>query len=83
MDRVRVERDRSIQENNELSRLNSESNFESKQLRAELREAKSRETHLLSDYSELEEENITLQKQIAHLKSSQVNISKNNYKMYI
>ncbi|KAF0769492.1 protein bicaudal D, partial [Aphis craccivora] len=72
LERVRIERDRAIQENNDLSRLSNESNHESKQLRAELREVKSRETHLLSDYSELEEENITLQKQIAHLKSSQV-----------
>jgi len=75
LERVRIERDRAIQENNDLSRLSNESNHESKQLRAELREVKSRETHLLSDYSELEEENITLQKQIAHLKSSQVNIN--------
>ncbi|XP_025425834.1 protein bicaudal D [Sipha flava] len=72
LERVRVERDRAIQENNEVSRLGNESNHECKQLRSELREVKSRETHLLSDYSELEEENITLQKQIAHLKSSQV-----------
>ncbi|VVC24161.1 Hypothetical protein CINCED_3A006057 [Cinara cedri] len=72
LERVRVERDRAIQENNDLLRSGNESNHECKQLRAELREVKSRETHLLSDYSELEEENITLQKQIAHLKSSQV-----------
>lgn len=71
-----MERDQAIQENNDLSRLSNESNHDSKQLRADLREVKSRETRLLSDYSELEEENITLQKQIAHLKSSQVNINK-------
>lgn len=58
--------------------MGNESNHECKQLRSELREVKSRETHLLSDYSELEEENITLQKQIAHLKSSQVSYNKSN-----
>ena len=33
---------------------------------------KFRETRMLQDYSELEEENITLQKQVSSLKSSQV-----------
>lgn len=80
LERVRVERDRAIQENNDIMRTSNESNHECKQLRAELREVKSRETHLLSDYSELEEENITLQKQIAHLKSSQVSINLDNLK---
>lgn len=33
---------------------------------------KFRETRMLQDYSELEEENITLQKQVSNLKCSQV-----------
>jgi len=66
-----MERDQAIQENNELSRLS----HDSKQLRADLREVKSRETRLILDYSKLEEENISLQKQIAHLKSFRVNIN--------
>lgn len=46
--------------------------MECKKLRTELREIKFRETRLITDYSELEEENIALQKQVSALKSSQV-----------
>jgi protein bicaudal D len=45
---------------------------EFKELRAELREVKRRETRLLQDYADLEEENITLQKQVSNLRSAQV-----------
>lgn len=41
-------------------------------LREDVRELKNREQRLLNDYSELEEENIYLQKQIANLRSAQV-----------
>lgn len=41
-------------------------------LQAELKDHKFRETRMLADYSELEEENISLQKQVSSLKSSQV-----------
>ncbi|XP_062842245.1 protein bicaudal D homolog 2-like [Trichomycterus rosablanca] len=41
-------------------------------LRDEIREYKVRESRLLQDYSELEEENITLQKQVSLLKQNQV-----------
>lgn len=72
LERVQEERDRMIQENNELSKEKGEADIERKNLRAELKEIKFRETRLLTDYSELEEENITLQKQVSVLKSSQV-----------
>lgn len=42
------------------------------QLRDDMREYKVREARLLQDYSELEEENISLQKQVSVLKQSQV-----------
>lgn len=42
------------------------------QLRDDIREYKVRETRLLQDYSELEEENISLQKQVSVLKQNQV-----------
>ncbi|XP_062327419.1 protein bicaudal D homolog 2-like isoform X2 [Osmerus eperlanus] len=42
------------------------------QLRADIREYKVREARLLQDYSELEEENISLQKQVSLLRQSQV-----------
>lgn len=41
-------------------------------LKAELKDHKFRETRMLLDYSELEEENISLQKHVSNLKSSQV-----------
>lgn len=43
-------------------------------VQAELKDLKFRETRMLADYSELEEENITLQKQVSNLRCSQVNI---------
>ncbi|KAM8862529.1 protein bicaudal D homolog 2 isoform 2-T2 [Spinachia spinachia] len=42
------------------------------QLRDDIKEYKFREARLLQDYSELEEENISLQKQVSALKQSQV-----------
>lgn len=42
------------------------------QLRDDIKEYKFREARLLQDYTELEEENITLQKQVSGLKQSQV-----------
>lgn len=41
-------------------------------MREEIREYKFRETRLLQDYTELEEENITLQKLVSTLKQNQV-----------
>lgn len=41
-------------------------------LRDDIKEYKFRETRLLQDYSELEEENISLQKQVSVLKQNQV-----------
>lgn len=41
-------------------------------MRDEIKEYKFRETRLLQDYTELEEENITLQKLVSTLKQSQV-----------
>lgn len=61
-----------IQDNNELMKEKSEAEVERKHLRSELKDFKFRETRLLTDYSDLEEENITLQKQVSVLRSSQV-----------
>lgn len=44
-------------------------------LRDDVREYKIRESRLLQDYTELEEENITLQKQVSLLKQGQVSAS--------
>ncbi|KAF1757267.1 hypothetical protein GCK72_013722 [Caenorhabditis remanei] len=45
---------------------------ERRKLRAELKETKEREQRLMAEYSELEEENIGLQKTVANLRGSQV-----------
>lgn len=42
-------------------------------MREEIKEYKFREARLLQDYTELEEENITLQKLVSTLKQNQVN----------
>lgn len=44
-------------------------------MREEIREYKFRESRLLQDYTELEEENISLQKLVSTLKQNQVQIS--------
>lgn len=72
LNRVIEERNRMIRDNNELVKAKEETEHEMKLLRTELRDVKFRESRLFSDYSELEEENISLQKHISVLKSSQV-----------
>lgn len=72
LERVIAERDRMLQENADMGKDKEDRSMECKKLRTELREIKFRETRLITDYSELEEENIALQKQVSVLKSSQV-----------
>lgn len=72
LERVVGERDRLAHQQMEFDKDSEERDSERKSMRAELKEIKFRETRLITDYSELEEENITLQKQVAVLKSSQV-----------
>ncbi|GLH13770.1 Uncharacterized protein GBIM_18271 [Gryllus bimaculatus] len=72
LERVINERDRVMQENYDLDKFKEEGELERKKMRGELKELKFRETRLITDYSELEEENISLQKQVSVLRSSQV-----------
>lgn len=72
LDRVTTERDRMLQENSDIGRDKSDTEAERMRLKAEVKELKFRETRMLNDYSELEEENISLQKQVSSLRSSQV-----------
>lgn len=72
MERVTGERERALQEGAEATREAATAETERRNARADVREMRTRETRLLADYSELEEENISLQKQVAALKSSQV-----------
>ncbi|XP_034947533.1 protein bicaudal D isoform X2 [Chelonus insularis] len=72
LERVQVERDHALQEREDVSKNHHQAESERKSLRTELRECRFRETRLLQDYSELEDENISLQKQVSTLRSSQV-----------
>ena len=54
------------QQSNDMSEL------QRSRMREEIREYKFREARLLQDYTELEEENITLQKLVSTLKQNQV-----------
>ncbi|XP_018372951.1 PREDICTED: protein bicaudal D isoform X1 [Trachymyrmex cornetzi] len=72
LERVEAERDHALQEREEVGKDHQQAETERKSLRTELRECRFRETRLLQDYSELEDENISLQKQVSGLRSSQV-----------
>uniref|UniRef100_A0A096ME17 BICD cargo adaptor 2 n=1 Tax=Poecilia formosa TaxID=48698 RepID=A0A096ME17_POEFO len=61
------------QEMKEINKTNGEMvELQRNQLRDDIKEYKFREGRLLQDYTELEEENISLQKQVSALKQSQV-----------
>jgi len=47
---------------------------QNRQVRKDFKEMKIREARTMSDYSELEEENVLLQKQLAGLKQTQVSL---------
>lgn len=72
LERVTVERDKMVMENSDIGKDKEDRSMECKKLRTELREFKFRESRVMNDYSELEDENIALQKQVSSLKSSQV-----------
>lgn len=68
LDRVQSEKERFSVDVSELLKSKELSDHEKKQLKAELKDLKFRETRLFQDYAELEDENIGLQKQISSLK---------------
>ncbi|XP_040583386.1 protein bicaudal D [Lepeophtheirus salmonis] len=70
--RLQTEKERIEQEYAEVIKLKEIVEKEFKEVKAELKDYKYRENRHLIDYSELEEENIALQKQIIGLRSSQV-----------
>ncbi|KAI5636114.1 microtubule-associated protein bicaudal-D domain-containing protein [Phthorimaea operculella] len=72
LERVISERDRLLAESSELGQDKATRESERAALRAELREARQREQRLLVDIGDLEDENISLQKQVSALRSSQV-----------
>ncbi|XP_076656573.1 microtubule-associated protein Bicaudal D isoform X1 [Halictus rubicundus] len=72
LERVQSERDHAFQEREEVGKDHQQAETDRKSLRTMLRECRFREARLLQDYSELEDENISLQKQVSGLRSSQV-----------
>uniref|UniRef100_A0A6A7FXM7 Protein bicaudal D-like n=3 Tax=Hirondellea gigas TaxID=1518452 RepID=A0A6A7FXM7_9CRUS len=72
LERVQSEKERYATEFAEIMKSKEGGDHERKQLKSELKDIKFRETRLFQDYAELEDENISLQKQISSLKSSQV-----------
>lgn len=69
---MQSERDHALQEKEDVGKDHHFAESERRNLRLELKECKFRETRLLQDYTELEDENISLQKQVSTLKSSQI-----------
>lgn len=74
LERVVSERDRLLTESCELGADKTTREAERAALRAELREARQREQRQLLDIADLEDENISLQKQVSALRSSQVRV---------
>jgi len=65
--------------NQDISQKIEQLENERKQMKKELKELKFRESRNLSDYSELEEENISLQKAVLQLKQNQVDFEAMKY----
>ncbi|VDN01067.1 unnamed protein product [Thelazia callipaeda] len=72
VERYRADLDRLQTLHLNASETASDLDTQKRQLREDIKELKNREQRLLSDYSELEEENIMLQKQVSNLRSAQV-----------
>lgn len=72
LERVQAERERALQERDDVGKDHQQAETERRSLRSELKECRFREARMLQDYSELEDENISLQKQVSSLRSSQV-----------
>nr|CRZ25788.1 Bm2729 [Brugia malayi] len=72
LDRYRTDLDRLQTLHLNASEAASDLDIQKRQLKEDLKELKNREQRLLNDYSELEEENISLQKQLSNLRSAQI-----------
>jgi protein bicaudal D len=70
--RLRTEKDRLEQEYNDLTKTKDVTTVEVRGMRSELKDFKMREARLMSDFTELEEENINLQKQVSVLRTAQI-----------
>ena len=70
--RLRIEKERLEQEYNDLAKTKDVTTVEVKAMKSDLKDYKLRESRLLSDFTELEEENINLQKQVSALRTAQI-----------
>ena len=68
LERLQSEKERYATDLSEIMKIKELSDHEKKTLKNELKDLKFRETRLFQDYAELEDENISLQKQISSLK---------------
>jgi len=72
VERLKNEKIRAESEVSEVAKKCDLQEQELKTIKAEVKEYRFRETRLLTDYSELEEENVALQKQVSSLRSTTV-----------
>jgi len=72
LERLRNEKFSAMSELNKLQKASDVLEQELKTVKGEMKEYRFRETRLLTDYSELEEENVALQKQVSSLRSTTV-----------
>lgn len=76
-----TERDRYLNERDELTKKVESFEQERKNLKLELKDLKSRETKLFNENSELEEENVSLQKQVSNLRGTQVEFESSKHEI--
>ena len=81
LDSAIVEKDRYLNERDELSKKVDTLEQERKSLRNDLKDLKGRETKLFNENSELEEENVSLQKQVSNLRSTQVEFESSKHEI--
>lgn len=72
IERLQAESERSNNSLSDMGLAMEQLELQNKQMKKDLKELKFREARNMSDYSELEDENITLQKQLLQLKQAQV-----------
>ena len=72
LDRVKSEKERLLAEHCDMAKQLDLHEWERKNMRCELKDLKLRESRLLQEMNELEDENISLRKQVSSLRSSQI-----------
>ena len=81
LDRVQAEKERLVVEHSDMSKQMEVIDWERKCMKTELKDLKMRESRLLQDIGELEDENISLQKQVSSLKASQIEFESSKHEV--